>query len=52
MSGLLLVWLLAAFGGAALGLLAFCLLRNMARGFVQAAFIETDDAPKEAVAAG
>ena len=47
MSGLLFVWLLAAFGGAALGLLVFCLVRNLARGLVQAAFIDTDVTPKE-----
>ncbi|MEG3617464.1 hypothetical protein V5T82_03255 [Magnetovibrio sp. PR-2] len=44
---LLFLWILAAAGVATLAFLSFCLVRNMFRGFVKAAFIEED--PKDAL---
>lgn len=52
MTGLLMVWLLSALGGATLGLLGFCLVRNMGRAFFQAASVDAAQTPKEMAAVG
>ena len=44
---LVFLWILAAAGVATLAFLGFCLVRNLFRAFVKAAFVEEE--PKDAL---
>ena len=46
---LLFLWIIAVAGIGTLGFLGYCLVRNLFRGFVKAAFIEEE--PKDALSA-